>query len=99
MQFLVIFQNDVSGTFSAIQEDPHAIAGTSLTDSRDTLIDFTDKHEPPSYVLPSDTESEVENEPVVNLESFSKEEIFQRFRAVERNAMKYKNKYKQVGYY
>lgn len=50
----------------------------------------------PSYVLPSDNESEAESEPVVNLQSFSKEELFQRFRATERTAVKYKNKYKQV---
>lgn len=52
--------------------------------------------ESPSYLLPSDTESETDTETVVNLQSFSKEELFQKFRAVERTAVKYKNKCKQV---
>ena len=59
-------------------------------------LDLPNPPSTPTYALPSDTESEAETETVVNIQSFSKEELFQKFRAVERNAVKYKNKYKQV---
>ncbi|KAF6034387.1 GOLGA4 [Bugula neritina] len=64
----------------------------SANNSLDVMITPTK----PSYIIPSDTESEAETETVVNLQAFSKEELFQRFRAVERTSVKYKNKYKQV---
>jgi len=67
----------------------------SANNSLDVMITPTK----PSYIIPSDTESEAETETVVNLQAFSKEELFQRFRAVERTSVKYKNKYKQVCMY
>lgn len=60
------------------------------------LLDLADVPSAPSYALPSDNESEVETDTVVNIQSFSKEELFQKFRAIERNAVRYRNKYKQV---
>ena len=48
-----------------------------------------------SFQAPSDTESEMD-EPVVSLDSFSKEELFQKFRKMERSLAKYKSKFSEV---
>lgn len=80
-------------------EESYVTANDSTTAAPEpsTLdFDLPDLPSTPSYMLPSDTESEAESDTVVNIQSFSKEELFQKFRAVERTSVKYKNKYKQV---
>lgn len=61
-----------------------------------SLQDLPSVPDTPAYTLPSDVESEPETETVANIQAFSKEELFQKFRAIERTSVKYKNKYKQV---
>ena len=48
-----------------------------------------------SYHAPSDTESEME-EPVTSLDNYSKEELFQKFRKMERNLTKYRGRCTEV---
>lgn len=77
-----------------MKDDPFITANE--VSGASNLIDLSEIPPAPTYVLPSDNESEAETETVVNLQSFSKEEIFQKFRAMERSAVKYRNKYRQV---
>lgn len=81
---------------SSVSRDDQFVTGVEGSPSTAALLDLSDIPAAPSYTLPSDNESEAETETVVNLQSFSKEEIFQKFRATERSAVKYRNKYKQV---
>ena len=48
-----------------------------------------------SFQAPSDTESEMD-EPVVSMDTFSKDELFQKFRKMERSLAKYKGKFSEV---
>lgn len=104
MTLYVCYELDLSSDYQGAGasvgglDESYVTANDSTATQQQSLLDFDLPEQPstPSYALPSDTESEAETETVVNVQSFSKDELFQKFRAVERNAVKYKNKYKQV---
>lgn len=64
--------------------------------SRDSLNRLDLETTSPTFDPPSDIESETE-EPLGNTDSFSKEQLLQRLRRMERSLGNYRGKYSEVG--
>lgn len=64
--------------------------------SRDSLNRLDLETLSPTFDSPSDIESETE-EPLGNMDTFSKEQLLQRLRRMERSLGNYRGKYSEVG--